>query len=109
MTTKSRLWLIGIAGCLLVGFCGCRQRQQLGATYISKLFGGKTNIQVVAAPEIVQAWQTVGFLIMTNKSARVENLDFYRKAGEPVSVAKTLGEELSKKLLNLRSYDFDSG
>ena len=112
MKMRSRLWLIAIALCLVVGFSGCRQqRQDVAKEYISKLFGGEANIQIISAPETVQAWRTVGFLrkAATDEPAPAEWADFYKKAGEPVTVERALAEELRTRLLDFKTYRYDLG
>ena len=81
------------------------RRTARGEAYVSKLFG--TNIQVIATPDGVQAWQTVGFIERTNELAHPEGLEFYQKGGEPVNVPKALAERLSSRLLSFTSYEYD--
>jgi len=82
------------AVCLL----GCR-RDALG---ISDRFGGAKNVSLIASPQTVTAWRTIGsFTSITNSE---DLLKHFNKSGAGVLVPPDLVMQLTNVLLDKRSY-----
>jgi hypothetical protein len=81
-----------------VYLAGCWPSVNLG-----DCFNGTTNVQLIASPTVVTAWRTAAwFKGDQNYSAG----ELYQKGETPVVVSANLATELSRLLLNKRSYGF---
>ena len=77
----------------------------LNAGEMEDRFGGNEYVALIEAPTSVKAWRTVGSL----KSDFTDIKDFYRKTGKAKLVSTNLVTQLSKVLLDEKSYSHFDG
>jgi len=70
----------------------------LNASDVESRFGGNENTAIIAAPNSVKVWRTVGSL---NSSPG----DCFEKFGSAIVVSTNLAAQLSKVLLDVHSYE----
>ena len=74
---------------------------------IDRILGGKEITQLVASPQTIQAWRTVGSRKNTHELEGPEDRQaLWKKDGDPTRVPPELAAELSRTLANGRSYDY---
>ncbi|MGD0816723.1 MAG: hypothetical protein ABSA83_24290 [Verrucomicrobiota bacterium] len=71
---------------------------------ISEIFGGTTNLSLVASPKTVKAWRTVGSLKHHGLGRYEDYASYFNKSGTGVLVPTNLVTQLSKFLLDERNY-----
>jgi len=72
------------------------------------MLGGDANMRIVAAPDRVQAWRSVGFMKERERSEPAPG-DYYQKAGEGTTVPGPIAKQLSRSLLDPATYWFHPG
>jgi len=100
-----RCFLILLAGVGLalagIHLVGCSSSVDL-----SGCFNGTTNLQLIASPSTVTAWRTDAWF---KGDGNFSPEELYQRGEPPVVVSTNLAAELSKLLLNKRTYDFHPG
>lgn len=64
--------------------------------------GGAENAAIIAAPDSVMAWRTVGSLLTTNHPAWHEQ--YFQKSGDGIPVSTNLASQLGGVLLDTNTY-----
>jgi hypothetical protein len=74
---------------------GCSRRQEL-----AEIFDGTNNVQLIRSARVITAWRTAAWFKGRDRSPD----DLFQMAGEPVVLPADLSAELTKVLLDKKSY-----
>lgn len=72
---------------------------------IRKYFGGKENVQLIASPDDVRIYETLGYLQRSTNAS--PPYDFFQEAGDGVVLPRQVTQALGKILLTPSSYEMN--
>lgn len=101
------------AAIFLSAFKCCGDDRDNDGTRVAGVFGGSGNVAIIANPDSVKAWRTLGS-VEVEQWDRGKNVDFkyedyYVKTGKPIVVSTNLAAQLSRLLLDKNTYPEPTG